>query len=390
MQHQNGSAKADAPLAGLRIVEFAGIGPGPFAAMLLADMGADVIRIDRVGAPAMPQDFTLRGRRSVALNLKDPAAVELALKLVASADGLIEGFRPGVMERLGLGPDACHARNTRLVYGRMTGWGQDGPLSNAAGHDLNYIALTGALWATGDADRAPTFALNLLGDYGGGAMYLAFGMLAGLIRAQRTGEGDIVDAAICDGTNSLMTFLHGRRAMGRWTDTRAANTLDGGVPWYGVYECADGEWISIAAIEPQFWVCLLDRLGLGDLGDRSDPTTWEATRKTLASTFRQKARADWDSLLTGTDACYAPVLSPAEARQNPHMAARHAFLDTAHDEPAPAPRFSYAAATPCAAPRDPGADTHAVLEELGVTQDDLTDLISTGAVAAPTMQDAAE
>ncbi|MEM9428571.1 MAG: CaiB/BaiF CoA-transferase family protein, partial [Pseudomonadota bacterium] len=280
--------RTDRPLTGLRIVEFAGIGPGPYAAMMLADMGADVVRVDRIDAAYDRYDFLARGRRSISLDLKQSAAVDVALKLIDSADGLIEGFRPGVMERLGLGPEVCRARTPGLVYGRMTGWGQDGPLAQAAGHDLNYIALTGALWATGEADRPPTFAANLLGDFGGGGMFLALGMVAGLLKAARSGDGDVVDAAITDGTHALMTFLHARRASGRWTDARCANTLDGGAPWYGVYECACGGWVSIAAIEPRFWAELLRLLQLDEatLGDRADRAQWSRIRGILAETFR--------------------------------------------------------------------------------------------------------
>ncbi|MCY6379709.1 CaiB/BaiF CoA transferase family protein [Hoeflea prorocentri] len=374
----------EGPLSGLRIIEFAGIGPGPFAAMMLSDMGADVIRIDRLNAgETHPNDFTLRGRQSVAMNLKMPAAVESALKLIETADGLIEGFRPGVMERLGLGPEICHAINPRLVYGRMTGWGQAGPLAQAAGHDLNYISLTGGLWATGEADRSPTFAMNLLGDYGGGGMYLAFGMVSGLLQAQRTGQGDIVDAAICDGVNSLMTFIHSRRAMGMWRDERAANPLDGGRPWYGVYECADGNWISIGAIEPQFWACLLQKLGLDSsaIGDRQDPNNWPSIRKTLEERFLSQPRDHWDALLSGTDACFAPVLSPAEAREYPHLAARTAFAEKGAAQPMPAPRFSRAGAKSPQSPRDAGADTLAVLTEAGFTDTQIANLIDQGAIA---------
>ena len=357
--------------------------------MMLADMGADVIRIDRIGSPATPQDFTLRGRKSVAMDLKQPEAVNVALELLDTADGLIEGFRPGVMERLGLGPDICHRRNPALVYGRMTGWGQAGPLSHAAGHDLNYIALTGALWATGEADRAPTFPMNLLGDFGGGGMYLAFGLLAGILQAQATGQGDVVDAAICDGTNSLMTFIHAQRAMGHWQDARGANFLDGGVPWYAVYACADGQWVSIGALEPKFWDCLLDKLGLDPdaMGDREDPQSWDHMRKILRETFLSQPRRHWEDLLGGTDACFAPVLTPAEARQDPHMQARAVFLPGAHDQPAPAPRFENGTANAPAAPRVPGADTRAVLLQAGLRQHRIDELIALGAVAESDAKD---
>lgn len=379
------------PLAGLRIIEFAGIGPGPFAGMMLADMGAEVIRIDRPGGQGSPSaggfdpalDFMARGRRSLALNLKSRDAVELALDLLAEADGLIEGFRPGVMERLGLGPDVVHARNPRLVYGRMTGWGQDGPIAHTAGHDLNYIALSGALWATGEAGRAPTFPLNLLGDFGGGGMYLAFGMVAGLLKAARTGRGDVVDAAICDGTSSLMTMIHSRRAMGVWRDERAANALDGGVPWYGIYECADGGWVSIGALEPQFWACLLEKLEIApeEIGDRADRSQWPAIRARLSETFLSQPRAHWCDLLEGTDACFAPVLSPAEAADHPHNRARGIFAPEGPAQPMPAPRFAEAATPLPPAPPKAGADSRKVLEEAGLDAARIESLFGSGAVA---------
>ncbi|MEM9247111.1 MAG: CaiB/BaiF CoA-transferase family protein [Pseudomonadota bacterium] len=374
----------DPPLSGLRIVEFAGIGPAPFAAMMLADMGAEILRVDRIGADYDGHDFLARGRRSIALDLKQPAAVEVALALIDRSDGLIEGFRPGVMERLGLGPDVCRARNPRLVYGRMTGWGQDGPLAQAAGHDLNYIALTGALWTTGPADRDPSFAANLLGDFGGGGMFLALGMVAGLLRAARVGTGDVVDAAITDGTHALMSFVHARRASGTWRDARAANTLDGGAPWYGVYACACGGWISIAAIEPRFWQELLRRLSLdaAAIGDRSDPAQWPALRTQLEETFRAQPRDHWVALLEGTDACFAPVLSPAEAAQHPHNRARQAFAPTGPDQPAPAPRFGDAGHRPVTPPAPAGAHTMSILTELGLSAAEISALNEAGAIKA--------
>jgi len=383
------TASAAPPLAGLRIIEFAGIGPGPFAGMMLADMGAEVIRIDRPGATGGPTagdptlDFMARGRRSLALNLKTPGAVDLALRLVEGADGLIEGFRPGVMERLGLGPDVCHARNPRLVYGRMTGWGQAGPVAHAAGHDLNYIALSGALWATGEAGRKPTFPLNLLGDFGGGGMYLAFGMVTGLLKAARTGQGDVVDAAICDGTSSLMTMIHSRRAMGVWRDEREANALDGGMPWYGVYECADGAWITIGALEPQFWACLLDLLGLDpdEMGDRADRSRWPVMRETLTRIFLSQPRAHWVDLLEGTDACFAPVLSPAEAAEHPHNRARGIFAADGPTQPMPAPRFAGAPTPLPPAPPRAGDHSRAVLEEAGLSAEEIETAFASGAVS---------
>ena len=381
----------DLPLSGLRIVEFAGIGPGPFAGMMLADKGAEVTRVDRIGATHDPHDFLARGRQSISLDLKQPAAIEVALKIISQSDGLIEGFRPGVMERLGLGPDLCRAQNPRLVYGRMTGWGQDGPLAQAAGHDLNYIALTGALWATGQADRSPAFAANLLGDFGGGGMFLALGMVAGLLRAARTGHGDVVDAAITDGTHMLMSFIHARRASGKWKDMRAANTLDGGAPWYAVYECACGGWVSIAAIEPRFWAELLRLLQLDQakIGDRSDPAQWPSIRSVLEETFQEMPRAYWVALLEGSDACFAPVLSPAEAAQHPHNLARTAFARSGPDQPMPAPRFGDKMTPPAGSPDMPGAHTSSILTDLGLSADEISALHKAGAVETSSPQETA-
>ena len=376
------------PLAGLTIVEFAGIGPGPFAGMMLADMGATVIRIDRPGpAPDRPEhDFMARGRKSIVLDLKKPDAVQAALNILADADGLIEGLRPGVMERLGLGPDVCMTRNPRLVYGRMTGWGQDGPLAKAAGHDLNYIALSGGLWAMGEPDRAPVFPLNLLGDFGGGGMFLAFGMVAALLKAARTGQGDVVDAAICDGTASLMAMIYSWRAMGGWHDQRGANLLDGGAPWYGVYQCSDGNWITIGALEPQFWTRLLDLLNLPTdaFGDRDDPANWPAIRAHFTKTFLEHPRAHWVDLMEGTDACFAPVLSPAEAAAHPHNAARQIFTDAAFTQPMPAPRFKSSRTPLPNAARRPGSDTTEILESAGYDTTTIASLIENGSVTAAT------
>lgn len=371
------------PLAGVRIVEFAGIGPGPFAGMMLADMGAEVIRIDRPGAQAHPQDFLARGRRSLVLDMKRPEAAEVALTLLETADGLIEGYRPGVMERLGLGPEAVHARNPKLVYGRMTGWGQEGPLAHAAGHDLNYIALSGAVWGTGAADQPPGFAQNMLGDFGGGAMFLAFGMVSGLFNAQRTGWGDVIDAAICDGAAALMAMTYSFRAMGRWQDARGANLLDGGVPWYGVYTCADGGWITIGPLEPKFWADMLRLLEIdpAELGDRRDPANWPAMRARFTALFASQPRAHWVALLEGTDACFAPVLSYEEARTHPHNAARGVFAAEGPEQPMPAPRFRDATtALPPAAPA-PGADTRAVLADAGLEAETIDYLYNRGVIA---------
>ncbi|MBX2886432.1 MAG: CoA transferase [Granulosicoccus sp.] len=375
------------PLTGLKVIEFAGIGPGPFAAMMLSHMGADVLRITRQDAePIDPNDFPLHGRRSLAMNLKAPGAADIILRLVERSDALLEGFRPGVMERLGLGPDDCRAHNPKLVYGRITGWGQTGTLSHSAGHDLNYIAITGALWSTGHADRAPTFASNLLGDYGGGAMPLALGMLAGLLQAQRTGFGTVVDAAICDGTSALMTHMHSRRAMGVWHDEREANQLDGGAPWYSVYECSDGQWISIAALEHKFWNCLVDLLGFtpDDFGDRSNEDTWQETRAKLKSHFLSKPRDHWTSILEGTDACYAPVLSPAEVQAHPHMRARNAFFTGDHTHPKPTPKFDTQIESSAPPAQDLSTNVANLLKEAGFADEEIDALQASEIFSTPT------
>ncbi|MCF3593914.1 CoA transferase [Rhodobacteraceae bacterium LMO-12] len=339
------------PLAGLRIVEFAGIGPGPFAAMMLADMGADIIRITRPGAAraeTKAQDPILRGRRILELDLKSSEGVTAALELISKADGLIEGFRPGVMERLSLGPTECHKLNPRLVYGRMTGWGQYGPLAQSAGHDINYIALSGALWSTGEAGRKPVAPLNLLGDYGGGAMFLVAGMLAGLLAATRTGQGDVIDAAICDGSALLMTMFYDKMNKGDWDVERQSNRLDGGAPYYGVYECADARWISLAPLEPQFFDQFRSLLGLPEdfYPDRNDKTVWPKRRKEFAEIFLSKSRDEWCALFEGTDVCIAPVLDPNEAPQHPHNRARAVFQQEKPPLPSPSPRFATTANTP--------------------------------------------
>ncbi len=334
---------ARGPLAGVRILEFSGIGPGPFCGMLLSDMGADVLRIDRKeGDRGEKTHVTRRGRKSVALNLKKPEAREACLRLMETADAIYEGFRPGVMERLGLGPDVALARNPRLVYGRMTGWGQEGPLSQAAGHDINYIAITGALHAIGTAER-PVPPLNLVGDFGGGALYLAVGLLAALLHARATGEGQVVDAAMSDGAASLMAAFYGHMAGGRWIDRRASNGVDGGAPYYGVYQCADGRWVALGSIEPQFFAILLDKLGITDFPrDRQrDPTHWPDLRSRLEAVFRTRTQAEWIALMEGSDACFAGVLSLSDAPSHPHNVARGTFVTVDGVlQPAPAPRFS--------------------------------------------------
>jgi len=372
------------PLAGVRILEFSGIGPGPFCGMLLADLGADVVRIDRPFERGGPAQVTRRGRRSVPLDLKRPASAALCLRLMERADAVIEGYRPGVMERLGLGPEAALARNPRLVYGRMTGWGQDGPLAQAAGHDINYIALTGALHAIGPAD-APVPPLNLVGDFGGGSLYLAMGLLAGVLHARATGEGQVVDAAMTDGAASLLSMTYGLLADGQWQDRRAANLIDGGAPFYGVYRCADGRFVAVGAIEPQFYALLLDTLGMDARAEtQMDVATWPEMRRRFAETFAQRTQAEWCAMLEGTDACFAPVASLTEAAEHPHNGARNTFVTVDGVlQPAPAPRFSR---TPGAIQRfEPaaGAPDETALRDWGVPESEITNLRDSGAFRAP-------
>jgi len=336
------SVRATGPLAGVRIVEFAGIGPGPFACMLLADMGADVITLDRVGAKKSMKSVAGRGRKVIELDLKDKAAIAEVLELLANADALIEGFRPGVMERLGLGPDVVLARNPKLVYGRMTGWGQEGPLASAAGHDINYISITGALAAIGPKEK-PVPPLNLVGDFGGGALYLVVGVLAALLEARKSGKGQVVDTAMCDGAASLMSFFFDMTAMGRWSEGRDQNFLDGGAHFYGVYECACGNFISIGSIEPQFYALLRQHAGLSDadFDAQMDRKAWPALKEKLKVVFKNKTREDWCKIMEGTDICFAPVLTMSEAAGHPHMVARKVFVERhGVTQPAPAPRFS--------------------------------------------------
>ncbi|MBY9067805.1 CoA transferase [Hyphomonas sp. WL0036] len=364
---------AQGPLAGVRIVEFAGIGPGPFCGMLLSDMGADVIRIDRPGSgkPGHAADVVGRGRRSIGLNLKDPADVEVALKLIEQADGLIEGFRPGVMERNGLGPDVVLARNPKLVYGRMTGWGQHGALAHSAGHDLNYIAITGALHAMGDGDGRPRPPLNLVGDYGGGALYLAMGLLAAIINVKNGGKGQVIDVAMSDGAASLTAMFWGMRAMGVWTDDREANMLDGGAHFYDTYETKDGKWVSIGSIEPQFYAILREKAGLTDAAfdAQMNRAQWPELKKKVMAVIKTKTQAEWNEIMEGTDICYAPVLSMADAPKYKHNTDRGTFVEIEGVvQPAPAPRFS---ATPGAIQgRPPGLGEHTeeILKDWGVSR----------------------
>ena len=374
---------AQGPLSGLKVLEFAGLGPAPFCGMLLSDLGAEVMRIDRKGGDdGAPDLVTGRGRRSVALDLKSPAAVEACLTLMESADAVFEGFRPGVMERLGLGPEPALARNRRLVYGRMTGWGQTGPYAQAAGHDINYIAITGALAAIGTADK-PTPPLNLVGDFGGGALYLAFGLLAGVIHARQTGRGQVIDCAMSDGAASLMAMFYGFKAAGLWGEGRAANLLDGGAHFYDTYRCADGRWISIGAIEPRFYQLLLEKTGITDpqFQRQMDREAWPALRDKLAARFALKTRDDWCVLLGGADVCFAPVLSMDEAPAHPHNLARSTFVEVAGvRQPAPAPRFS---ATPGAIQGPPpkiGADNDRALADWGFSTEAIAALRAEGAL----------
>lgn len=359
------------PLNGVRIIEFAGIGPGPFAGMMLADQGADIIRIDRAGAtPGLDPatDVLNRGKRSIALDLKNPADVATALELIASADGLIEGFRPGVMERLGLGPDVCLKANPKLAYGRMTGWGQEGPLAARAGPDINYISITGALHAIGPRDEAPVPPLNIVGDFGGGGMLLAYGMTCAIINARSTGKGQVVDAAIVDGTASLMAMMYSRLGSNGWKDERGSNLLDGGAAHYGSYRCADGLWISLGALEPQFFAAFIEAASIDakTYGDRNDSTQWQRQRTLLEGVFAAQPRAYWEERLQNIDSCFAPILSMRDAPEHPHNKARNAFFtDYGVVQPSPSPRFSV---TPAAArpsrPPVPGQHTDEILQEL--------------------------
>jgi alpha-methylacyl-CoA racemase len=379
------------PLNGLRIVEFAGIGPGPFCGMMLADHGAEVIRIDRASGsrggsqPVTSKDVLARGRKSVAIDLKSAEGVALARRLCASADGLIEGFRPGVMERLGLGPDELLGDNPKLVYGRMTGWGQTGPYAPYAGHDINYIALAGALAHFGRAGEKPTPPINMVGDFGGGGMMLAFGMVSALLNVARGGQGQVIDAAMTDGTAVLMAMIHGMKNMGVWSEDLGANMLDTGAHFYDTYETRDGKYVSIGSIEPQFYAELRRIAGLEDDAEfdaQHDRARWGALKDKLAALFKTKTRDEWDALMEHTDICYAPVLSMSEAARHPHNVAREAFVEVGGDiQPAPAPRYSHTApAKPPPAPL-PGDDSEAILQSLGLEAGEIAALRENGTVA---------
>ena len=376
------------PLHGVKIVELTGIGPGPFAATLLSDMGAEVIRVERAElatAAQRPSGFVFdgRGRRAITIDLKHPDGVETVLRLVDQADALIEGFRPGVTERLGLGPDVCLARNPRLVYGRMTGWGQDGPLASAAGHDINYISLAGALAHFGRVGAPPTQPLNMVGDYGGGGMFLAFGVACGILEARASGEGQVVDAAMVDGAAYLMGPMWGLRGMGSFSEERGTNLLDTGSPFYDVYETADGEWVSIGSIEPQFYALLVERTGIehDDLPHQMDRAGWPLLRERLTAAIKAKTRAEWVEILEGTDVCFAPVLPMSEAKAHRHVVARRMIVE--HDDieqPAPAPRFSRTAPEIQGPAALPGEHTESVLADYGFSADEIASLLAAGAV----------
>lgn len=382
------------PLSGVRVVELAGIGPGPFTAMLLADMGADVIRVDRAGTATPydpdrpPLDVTHRGRRSLAVDLKHPDGRAVVLKLVERAEALFEGFRPGVAERLGVGPDDCLAVNPRLVYGRMTGWGQDGPYAPRAGHDITYISLAGALGAIGRTYDKPVPPLNLVGDYGGGAMFLAFGIVCALLEARRSGRGQVVDAAMVDGTAALTTMFHAMRAMGVWEDRRGVNLLDSGAHFYEMYECADGGYVSVGALEPRFYAELVRLSGFeadipeGERAHQLDRSSWPARKEAMVALFKTRTRDEWCALFEGTDACVAPVLSMAEAPHHPHNRARGTFVEyTGVVQPAPAPRFSRTPGAIRRPPPHPGQHTDEVLGELGLSGPEIAVLRERGAIA---------
>ena len=375
------------PLAGVRVVELAGIGPAPFCAMLLADLGADVVRVDRPGGESPvgtdpTQDLLNRGKRTVLVDLKHERGPEVVLRLAEQADVLIEGYRPGVTERLGIGPEPCWERNPKLVYGRMTGWGQDGPLASSAGHDIAYVAITGVLHAIGRADGPPQVPANLVGDFAGGSLYLAIGILAALRHAEATGRGQVVDAAIVDGTAHLATMIFSLFSGGLWQPKRGVNLLDTGAPFYDVYETADGEHMAVGPLEPRFYGEFVRLLGLDgdqDLPGQHDLNRWPELRKRFAETFATKTRAEWTTVFEGTDACVAPVLSLAEAKDHPHMAARGTLVERdGFVQPAPAPRFTRTPTEPPTPPATPGAHTRDVLAEWGFT--DVADLLGQGAV----------
>ena len=375
------------PLNGFKIIELAGIGPGPFCGMMLADMGAEVIRVERIvaaQATEAPKDVLTRNRRSIAVDLKNPKGVETVLRLVEGADGLIEGFRPGVTERLGLGPEQCQARNPRLVYGRMTGWGQEGPMAQAAGHDINYISLAGALHAIGRPGERPVPPLNLVGDFGGGGMLLAYGMVCGLLEVTKSNEGQVIDAAMVDGTAALMAMFYSMSASGAFDTQRGTNLLDGGAHFYDTYETADGEHVSIGSIEPQFYALLMEKAGLDAeyFQPQMNKGRWGELKAKLTEVFLTKTQAEWCDIMEGSDVCFAPVLNLIDAATHPHNVARNSYQEVAGVlQQAPAPRFSRTPAAAIQAPRVPGEDSASVLADFGLTATEVAQLTEQGVVS---------
>ena len=377
------------PLEGVKVIELAGIGPGPFCGMMLADMGAEILRIDRAGDVRPPTsgpraDILARGRRSIGVDLKHRDGVETVLRLVEKADVIFEGFRPGVVERLGLGPDVCLARNPRIIFGRMTGWGQEGPLAPAAGHDINYIAMTGALHSIGRQGERPVPPLNLVGDFGGGGLILAFGIACALVERGRSGKGQVVDAAMVDGAAALMAIIYGAQQAGWWTDERGVNMLDGGAHFYDTYETKDGKYVAIGSIEPQFYALLLKHTGLEkeELPHQFDRSAWPAMRERLTAIFKSKTRDEWCAIMEGTDVCFAPVLTLSEAPQSAHAVARSAFTDVGGIvQPAPAPRFSRTAGALGLPPSQPGEHTDAALADWGFDAREIARLREANAIA---------
>lgn len=372
------------PLRGVKILELAGIGPGPFCGMLLADMGAEVIRVDRISsADRRPKDVLTRGRKSIALDLKSPEGRDIVLRLCEKSDVLFEGFRPGVTERLGLGPDECMGANPKLVYGRMTGWGQDGPMAQAAGHDINYIALAGALHAIGAKDGKPVPPLNLVGDFGGGGMVLAFGIVCALLEARESGKGQVVDSSMVDGAAVLMSMFFTMRSMGVFTDQRGSNMLDGGAHFYDTYETSDGKYVSLGSIEPQFYALLVEKAGLDkdDFSEQMNQDRWPEYKEKMSTVFKSKTRDEWCEIMQGTDICFAPVLSLEEVAEHPHNKARGTFLEVDGVlQPAPAPRFSRSAPEIAGGPRIPGEDSRLVLSENGFSKSEIETLQETGVI----------
>jgi alpha-methylacyl-CoA racemase len=373
------------PLTGVKIIELAGIGPGPFCGMLLSDMGAEVIRVDRTGAGKLrSQDVLTRGRKSIAVDLKSEAGKEVILKLCESSDAIFEGFRPGVTERLGIGPDACMARNKKLIYGRMTGWGQEGPMSQAAGHDINYIALSGALSAIGQKGGKPVPPLNLVGDFGGGGMVLAFGIVCGLLEAKNSGKGQVVDTAMVDGAAILMSMFYTMQSVGAWNPERGTNLLDTGAHFYDTYETSDGGYISIGSIEPQFYALLIEKAGLDaeEFSAQMDRSRWPDYKQKISDVFRSRTRDQWCEIMEGSDVCFAPVLSLTEAAEHPHNQHRGTFAELDGVlQPAPAPRFSRTSPELTHSSRHPGEDTIEVLKAAGILESAISEMLHSGAIA---------